>query len=124
LACLKAHPWPGNVRQLENVIERAVVVAEKPIITLDELPDEVRDGLPELPEPVTPSEGILKAEADWGAAAPAGIVQAERRERDRREREMLVRALAAAGGNKAEAARALGLARSTLLSRMKRLGLS
>jgi transcriptional regulator with GAF, ATPase, and Fis domain len=123
LVCLKAHPWPGNVRQLENVIERAVVVAEKPIITVDELPDEVRHGRPAEPL-ATPPDGIVSAPNSWAEGAPAGIVHAERRERDRREREMLVRALAAAGGNKAEAARALGLARSTLLSRMKRLGLS
>ena len=48
----------------------------------------------------------------------------ERDERNQRERERLVRALAAAAGNKAEAARALGLARSTLLSRLKKHGLS
>jgi len=45
-------------------------------------------------------------------------------ERERFEREQLVRALAAADGNKAEAARALGIARSTLVSRLKKLGLS
>ena len=45
-------------------------------------------------------------------------------EYDRREREHLVRALAATGGNKAEAARTLGVARSTLISRLKKLGLS
>ena len=53
----------------------------------------------------------------------AGI-RGEREERDRRERERLVRALAQTQGNKAEAARALGLARSTLVSRLKKYGLS
>jgi transcriptional regulator of acetoin/glycerol metabolism len=51
-------------------------------------------------------------------------IQNERAERERRERDRLVRALAAAGGNKAEAARALGMARTTFLSRLKRLGLT
>src|SRR5581483_11201226 len=41
LALLKAHPWPGNVRQLENVIERAVVVVEGPCITVAELPPDL-----------------------------------------------------------------------------------
>jgi transcriptional regulator of acetoin/glycerol metabolism len=50
-------------------------------------------------------------------------MQSERVDRERREREQLVRALAAAGGNKAVAARALGVARSTLVSRLKKLGL-
>jgi transcriptional regulator of acetoin/glycerol metabolism len=54
---------------------------------------------------------------------PPGI-QGERVEREKREREQLVRALAATGGNKAEAARALGMARSTLVSRLKKYGLS
>jgi transcriptional regulator of acetoin/glycerol metabolism len=46
-----------------------------------------------------------------------------RSERDRFEREQLARALADAGGNRSEAARALGIARSTLVSRLKKLGL-
>jgi transcriptional regulator with GAF, ATPase, and Fis domain len=146
LAALKAYRWPGNVRQLENVIERAVVVADGPVITLRELPPELLADRPEREGPAH-AGGILR-EADllpevraeetelWSpgltsplpaALAPSGgptsVIQAERADRERRERELLVRALAAAGGNKAEAARALGMARSTLVSRLKRLGL-
>src|SRR6185312_15636371 len=40
MAHLKAFSWPGNIRQLENVIQRAIVVAEKPLVTVEELPDE------------------------------------------------------------------------------------
>ncbi len=113
LAALKAYWWPGNVRQLENVVERAVVIAEGPTVTLRDLPpellrDEEPPAEPEAEEPEELSLGVL----------------AERAERDRREREQLVRALAATGGNKAEAARILGLARSTLVSRLKKHGLS
>ncbi len=122
LLALKAYSWPGNVRQLENVIERAVVVAEGPVISLAELPAEVRA------EPAAAEEdgdGWPAAEAN-GLALPglASLLSLSRAERERREREQLVRALAAAGGNKAVAARALGMARSTLISRLKRLGLS
>src|SRR5262249_50612447 len=41
LATLKGYAWPGNIRQLENVMERAVVICEGPVITLDDLPAEV-----------------------------------------------------------------------------------
>ena len=98
LAALKAAPWPGNVRQLENVIERAVVITEGSVLTLEDLPADLLD----LPE----EESANGTEAVVLEAAPVGGVSGERADRDRREREHLVRALAATKGNKAEAARA------------------
>jgi transcriptional regulator with GAF, ATPase, and Fis domain len=153
MARLKAFTWPGNIRQLENYIQRAVVVAEKPLVTVAELPADLHadpfqlatlpyhpaagpghgspfDGGGEAREkaPRGTSERWLAPPSPSGIiATPSGLVSAiqnERTERDRRERELLVRALAAAGGNKAEAARALGMARSTFISRLKRLGLT
>jgi transcriptional regulator with GAF, ATPase, and Fis domain len=115
LAALKRFHWPGNVRQLENVIESAVILADGPVITPAELPEEVRAG-----GEVWGGEG----QREQGLPEVATAFLAERQDRDRREREQLVRALAAAGGNKAVAARALGLARSTLVSRLKKFGLS
>ncbi|HEV3257575.1 MAG TPA: sigma 54-interacting transcriptional regulator [Gemmataceae bacterium] len=117
LAVLKAHRWTGNIRELENVIHHAVVVAEGPTVTVDDLPAELAAAVPVQDEGVGP---------EWGqmAQTPAAGVRAEREEHGRRERERLVRALAAARGNKAEAARALGLPRSTLLSRLQKYGLS
>jgi transcriptional regulator with GAF, ATPase, and Fis domain len=126
LTALKAYHWPGNVRQLENVIERAVVIAEGPVITPNELPLELLEtsGLPAGDEDGV--RGIWTPTNGHGGtlAELAGVMRVEQSERARREREHLVRALAAANGNKAEAARALGMARSTLVSRLKRLGLS
>lgn len=108
LSLLKSFSWPGNIRQLENVIERAVVISEGPTLTIAELPEEV-------------VQGFLSGEDNEPVLLG---VHAERAERERREREQLVRALAATNGNKAEAARTLGLARSTLVSRLKKYGLS
>jgi transcriptional regulator with GAF, ATPase, and Fis domain len=126
LVVLKAYHWPGNVRQLENVIERAVVIAEGPVITPNELPLELLDSsaLPTAEE--DRARGIWTPANGHGStlAELAGVMRVEQSERARREREHLVRALAAANGNKAEAARALGMARSTLVSRLKKLGLS
>jgi transcriptional regulator with GAF, ATPase, and Fis domain len=121
LAALKNYPWPGNVRELENVIERAVVVTEGDTVTLAELPPEIlpRREDSQLLEPAGPGDMEHSS-----TLVPAQGLRAEREKRGQREREQLVRALAAADGNKAEAARALGLARSTLVSRLKKHGLS
>ncbi|HEY7308412.1 MAG TPA: sigma 54-interacting transcriptional regulator [Gemmataceae bacterium] len=157
MARLKAYPWPGNIRQLENYIQRAVVVAERSVVTVDELPAELQADPFQLAtltyRPSHPNDGgasfqdaddlldetLSEAGDHWspllampspqaGIIAPpsslTAAIQSERGERDRREREVFVRALAAAGGNKAEAARALGMARSTFISRLKRLGLT
>ncbi len=111
LALLKAHAWPGNIRQMENVIERAVVIAETETLTLQDMPAELFDSSP---------NSLLAPMPNLEKDVP---VSNFRTERDRFEREQLVRALAGAGGNKAEAARILGIARSTLVSRMKKLGM-
>ncbi|HYT90333.1 MAG TPA: sigma 54-interacting transcriptional regulator, partial [Gemmataceae bacterium] len=117
LNILKQYHWPGNIRELENVIERAVVIAEGDMVTMQELPEEVLHAVDGLPGALGwPEEGEGLAEAPRG-------VRLERTERNRREREQILQALAGAKGNKAEAARALGLARSTLVSRLKKHGL-
>ncbi len=114
LIVLKTFAWPGNIRQLENVVERAVVFAEGTTITVEDLPPEVLGSVRLSLVDASNSESELSD----------GLFHTERFERDRRERELLVRALAAAKGIKAEAARALGVPRSTLLSRLKKHGLS
>jgi len=113
LSLLKSFPWPGNIRQLENAIERAVVMAEGEVLTLHDMPPELFQARPELP---------MHAETNGEAETPA-VVSTFRSERDRFEREKIKRALDQARGNKSEAARALGIARTTLVSRMKKLGL-
>jgi len=119
-AALKGYTWPGNIRQLENVIERAVVIAEGSVITVQEL----------APEILHVNGGVGGSLGKWDGSSgetplPLSSVQAgERSERERIERGELVRALASAAGNKAEAARALGLARSTFFSKLKKHGLS
>ncbi len=118
LAAFKGYAWPGNIRQLENVIERAVVIAEGPAVTMNEISPEIT--LAASPDEST-QEPVLMAEAAFTSKSEVG---SWRSERERTERDQMVRALAAADGNKAEAARALGIARSTLVSKLKKLGLS
>jgi transcriptional regulator with GAF, ATPase, and Fis domain len=116
LELLLDYPWPGNIRELQNVIERAVVIAEGTSVTVEDLPRELlrRDG--------GAREAVLTA-AEGAPLRSTRPLSARRQERLRREREELLHALATADGNKAQAARALGMARSTLVSRLKKLGL-
>ncbi|WP_374449163.1 sigma-54-dependent transcriptional regulator [Stella sp.] len=98
LAALAAHDWPGNVRELRNRIERAAALGEGPEIGPDDLfPDR-------LPAP---------------AAAPSDLRTAV----DEAARARIADALRQAGGNRSEAARLLGVSRTTLWKRMQDLGL-
>jgi transcriptional regulator with GAF, ATPase, and Fis domain len=115
LAILKAYNWPGNIRQLENVMERAVVIAEGPALTVRELPEDIIRAV---------SSASLQLDVDvLGSEMVEGPLRRERSQRKQRERDLLLRALEKAAGNKAEAARELGLARSTLVSKLKKHGI-
>ena len=115
MALLKGFAWPGNIRQLENTIERAVVIAETETLTTRDFPAELFRGPADFPN-------AGPAPSDERLAEPAPI-SSFRSERDRFERDQVEQAMTAAGGNKAEAARILGIARSTLIGRLKKLGL-
>lgn len=127
---LKRYPWPGNIRELENAIERSVVMAEGAEITLHDLPAAIITSAarPELSAPrqileTKPGRGASPrsdfAGGRGSASAPAdGFAAAFPN-----ERQSLLDALAKAGGNKSGAARILGIPRSTLFSRMKKFGL-
>lgn len=107
---LLRHHWPGNVRELRNVVEQLVVLADDGVVRMEYLPHElVREHAP-LPAPPAP-------------APPAGPVSLSRSARDA-ERQAILAALAATRGNRAEAARRLGISRPTLYAKFKRLGLT
>ena len=122
LEVLKQYEFPGNIRELENIIERAVVMAESNVIQLTDLPNDVRQ---QLDLNTTNSSwlesSIIRPERN-GHSNTSTYTQ-NREKRDILEAEELVQALNEADGNKAQAARNLGLARSTFLSRLKKHGL-
>jgi Nif-specific regulatory protein len=96
---LHAYDWPGNVRELANVIERAVVLGDGPELTPHHLPARVVCAQP--------------------ASAPAHASFHDAINSYRRE--LIVRALAAAQGNRAEAAKALGMHRTHLMKLLRLL---
>jgi DNA-binding NtrC family response regulator len=108
-AMLAVYDWPGNVRQLENVIERGVLLSRGPEIELSDLPPElVQECATAVHAPVTDSRTVIPLkEALEGP-----------------EREIIKRAIEYAGGNRNEAARLLGINRSTLFNKLKKLNLT
>ncbi|NLC37793.1 MAG: sigma 54-interacting transcriptional regulator [Clostridia bacterium] len=100
LNLLERAPWPGNVRQLENVIERAVVLCDGPVIGIKDLPPSLRKDRREQRDASSYREAIQNY-----------------------ERKLLLEALRAHDWVQARAARSLGINRSTLHEMMKRLGI-
>ncbi|MBI1904019.1 MAG: helix-turn-helix domain-containing protein, partial [Planctomycetia bacterium] len=92
LVAMERHPWPGNVRQLSNVIERAKILADGGLIRLADLPPEFA-ALP---------------------AHPAGDAERPGESPELLQRDRVMEALEKEGGNKARAARALGVSRRSL----------
>jgi len=100
-------PWPGNVRQLRNAVERAVVLAPGGVIGLDQLPDEMRKA---------PGGGVEGSDP----AIPVSSVRMKVAEVERRAVEQ---ALADCGGNQSRAARTLGMSRWALIRLMRKYGI-
>ena len=98
---LLAYAWPGNVRELQNCMERAVALARFDQVTVEDLPERVRDyrRVPILVDSEDPTEMIPLEEV---------------------ERRYVLRVLEAVGDNKSLAAQVLGLDRSTLYRKLER----
>ena len=120
LDALQAHLWPGNIRELENVIERAVVLTDSDVITLADLPEELRSGI----HIVRPVRAAVRTSATAASTAVARKVTAPAAASQQDEERAIREALRAAGGNKAVAARSLNLPRSTFFSRCRRYGIT
>jgi DNA-binding NtrC family response regulator len=105
---LISYHWPGNIRELENLMERTMLFCERPEIQVSDLPPEIA-GLP--------------AAAALPGLAAASLKEAVRAETERVERELIQKALDETGGNVTQAARKLKISRKSLQTKMKELGL-
>ena len=104
-AVLRAYAWPGNVRELRNVVESLLLTSNDDVVDCAELPDELRAEVAHGP-------GIAAA-TETATAAPATSLEDA-------ERLAIVRAVKNMHGNLAQAARALGVSRSTLYRKVER----
>jgi DNA-binding NtrC family response regulator len=101
LSALQAHPWPGNVRQLRNVIERALIVCNGRVITKHDLPEEFQ----------------------VAGRSDSGYIQVRLGTTlDDVEKEIIFRTIESADGNKTRAAQVLGVSVKTLYNKLERYG--
>jgi DNA-binding NtrC family response regulator len=122
---LLRYPWPGNVRQLQNVIERAVVLTQGSLITPRNLPQEVLHNVPHERAPASPSaSGFEMGEGLSEIPLPRPLLTASQSlNLADREKAALLAALEQSRGNKKKAAELLGIHRPTLYTKLKKFGL-
>jgi len=97
MSALETYPWPGNIRELSNLVEGAMAIGEGPVINLDQLTPEVRGE----PPPAEPPRG------------PMTVYD--------HQRGAILRALQDSGGHKGKAAAALGMSRTTLWRKLREM---
>ncbi len=104
LTALQKHDWPGNIRELENVIERAVVLSVNRQIDVESLPVFVRNN--ETPQN---SLSLVASGSNYSL--------------DEMEKKLILNALEKSGGNQSQAARMLKIPRHVLIYRLKKFGI-
>jgi DNA-binding NtrC family response regulator len=127
LSRLQAHPWPGNLRELRNLVERALAMGERVLCaeTVERLLQPRRrpiDSWLATPAEATPAREsrLVQSLAAEGRSLPGVELKALLAQA---EATLIAQALEASNGTVAESARLLGLKRTTLVEKLKRLGL-
>jgi two-component system response regulator AtoC len=118
---LRAESWPGNIRQLQNFVERLIVLCDGPILRVSDVERELARGRGPLiaPPPSSQPSGAGSSSSSSSSGEP-GRLDDHRRAA---EREALERAIAGAGNNRSLAARVLGISRRTLYNKLAELGM-
>ncbi|MGB0595697.1 MAG: sigma-54-dependent transcriptional regulator [Rubripirellula sp.] len=114
---MQGYGWPGNVRQLENVVERAVLLSRNSMLTVDDLPPELTGRETDQfqgPAAATPSDGVNLGDVSGKTLREALAGP---------ERQIILQALRVNNWNRAATAEGLDINRTTLYKKMKRLGL-
>lgn len=115
LAALMRYPWPGNVRQLRNAVERAIILMDGNTLDVHHFPDVMGHVMERNGKGANPDSAPLSGNEKTSAAGTQPT---------RDEAARILAALRTTYGNKSAAARLLGISRGTLYNRLKALGLS
>lgn len=127
LTAMEAYAWPGNVRELENVVERSVYISDRSVISLDDLPEPIQEsarfGSSSVSNRRAQQPLELADETDpYGADYLGSRVALNlRNESGQAEAALIRRALEATHGNVTQAAELLGISRTTLWRKKRRL---
>lgn len=116
---MEDYHWPGNVRQLQNVIERAAVLADSEVIGLNDLPRELLVAESQ-PASQRMTASVEPNNRDGSSVREQSNLEVANHSNSDDERTQLFEALRQANGNKAQAARLLEMPRSTFYSKLKK----
>jgi DNA-binding NtrC family response regulator len=113
LRTMMRHDWPGNVRELENSVERACALSSGPVLHLGDLPTQLQQ------------QGLeaRRTIAATGEASPAGSEPAVKTLADL-ERDAILSAIRTLNGDKLQAAKLLGIGKTTLYRKLKEYGIA
>ena len=115
---LQRYQWPGNIRELENVLERAVILAKHPQLDVDDLPEELH--VQGEATGMGVDDQVESAEIDAPSAASSPLLKDALKNP---ERELILKTLQEVRWNRSEAAKRLGIHRSTLYHKIRQLGI-
>lgn len=126
MQALQSYGWPGNIRELQSTLNKAVLNSSGPVLLAQFLPKEIRPA--EEPIPSSVQESTVEPVSDWDRFVDdrleAGTDSLYDDAIERLERWLIVRVLRRTNGNQLQAAARLGVTRTTLRSKLAKLGLS
>jgi two-component system, NtrC family, response regulator PilR len=119
--CLMKYTWPGNVRELENLIERLTILSSGNVVAVSDLPEKIHQfTTPDIENSVHPPE--VSEQREGYSALPAYGLDLNTHINNI-ERNLILKALEKTGGVRSRAAGLLGLNRTTLIEKMKKMGI-